>query len=44
MLKMTGVKLDLTSDIDMYQFMGKGFEGGVSCITQRYSKAYTKRL
>ena len=32
MLKMTNVKLDLISDVDMHQFVEKGMRGGVSYI------------
>ena len=35
MLKMAGVKLDLISDFDMYQFIEKVMRGGVSYIVQR---------
>ena len=38
MLKMTGVELDLTSDIDMYLFIEKGIRGGSSYIAKRHSK------
>ena len=39
MIKVTGVKLDLISDINMYQFIGKSLRGGVSYIARKYSKA-----
>ena len=42
MLKMTGVKLELISDIDMYQFIENGTRGGISYIAKRYSKANNK--
>ena len=32
MLKMTGVELELISDIDMHLFIGKGMRDGISCI------------
>ena len=36
MLKMTGVRLDLISDVDMFNFIEKGMRGGISLIvTQR---------
>ena len=39
MLKITGVDLELISDIDMYQFVEKGMGGGISYIAHRYAKA-----
>ena len=39
MLNMTKIKLDLISDPDMYIFLEKGMRGGVSYISNRYSKA-----
>ena len=39
MLKMTGIKLEKISDIDMYLFLEKGMRGGVSYISKRYSKS-----
>ena len=38
MLKMTRVKLDLNSDIDMHLFIEKGMRGGISYIAKRHSK------
>ena len=39
MLKMTGVELELISDIDMHLFTEKGMRGGISYIAKRHSKA-----
>ena len=44
MIKMTKVKLDLIPDLDMYIFFEKGTRGGISCISNRYSKANNKYL
>ena len=41
MLKMTGIKLGLISDIDMHLFIEKAMRGGIS---KRYSKANNKYL
>ena len=38
MLKMTGLKLDLISDIDMHLFIEKGMRGVISYISKRHSK------
>ena len=38
-LKMTGVLLDLISDVDMFYFIEKGTRGGISTITHRYAQA-----
>ena len=38
-LKMTGQKLELFMDLDMHLFIEKGLRGGISTITNRYSKA-----
>ena len=42
MLKMTGIKLDLISDIDMHLFIEKGMRHGISYICKRYSKPNNK--
>ena len=44
MLKMTGVKLALITDADMYQFIEKGVREGVSYIAQRYRKTNNKHI
>ena len=39
LLKMTGIELELISDIGMHLFIEKGMRGGISYIAKRYSKA-----
>ena len=39
MLKMTGIKLELLSDIDMFLFFKRLVRGGISMISNRYGKA-----
>ena len=42
MLKMTGVKLEKISDINMHLFIEKGLRGWISYIAKRYSEANNK--
>ena len=44
MLKITGVKLEKTVDINMYLFIEKGLIGGISYIAKRYTKANNKHI
>ena len=39
MLKMTDIKLELMTDIDMFQFIEKGTRGGISYIANRFGEA-----
>ena len=43
-LKMTGIKLDLISDINTHFFIEKGMRGGISYISKRHSKAHNKYM
>ena len=38
MLKMTGIKLELISDVDMHLFIEKEMRGGISYISKRHNK------
>ena len=42
MLKMTGIELELISDIDMFLLVAKRMRRGISYIAKRYSKANNK--
>ena len=44
MLKMTGVKLEKISDIDMYLFIEKGLRGEISYIPKKHSQANNKYI
>ena len=44
MVEMTKTELELIPDPDMYIFFEKGTRKGVSCVSNRYSKANNKYL
>ena len=44
MLKMTGIKLALMTDVDMFQFIEKGLRGGISYIANQHREANNKYM
>ena len=44
MLKMTGIELELISEIVMYLFVEKGMKGGIPCIAKRHRTANNKYM
>ena len=41
---MTGIKLELMTDVDMFQFIEKGLRGGISYIANRHGEANNKYI
>ena len=43
-MKYTDVRLELLTDVDMYEFCETGIRGGISCVSKRFCKANNKYL
>ena len=43
-MKMTGIKLELMTDVDMFQFIENGLRGGISYIGNRHGEANNKYI
>ena len=43
-MKMPGIKLELTTDVDMSQFIEKDLRGGISYIANRHEEAHKKYM
>ena len=44
MLKMTGIKLELMTNVDMFHFIEEGLRGGISYISNRHGEANNKYI
>ena len=44
MLKVTGIELELISDIDMHLFIEKGMRGGISYIAKRHNEVNNNNM
>lgn len=44
MFKMTGIQLELLTDVDQFQLIEKGMRGGISYIAHRYGEANNKYM
>ena len=43
-LKMTGIKLELFTEREMHDVIGKGTKGGICCISKKYARANNSNL